>query len=140
MKTLQIGRAFFLSPLVVPFIYTLGTIIHKELTSISQIIGALTLSAFISLPVSYISLLLFGYPIYDNLKKHKMLNIQWLTFYGSIAGMLVFTLFVWALGSFSIHLLEVPQVFDYMFIGGVLGGCTAFTFGIVAGISRTCEK
>jgi len=141
MNNLHIGRAILFAPLITPFAYLFGALLFMDYRSDNNdvLITLFFISSF-TLPVSYASTLIFGIPIFFLLKKYKKLSIIWLTTCGSIAGMLVFILFVWSMTGFSPNIFHAPQVLYYILAGGFLGGSVAVAFGIISGITKVSSR
>lgn len=87
-----------------------------------------------SIPVSYLSCLLFGLPLISFLKKFEKLTILNISISGAILGSIVFYLFGFVFSYFlgSTPSTILPSISE-LFFGAILGVSVAFPFGVIAG-------
>ena len=87
-----------------------------------------------SIPVSYLSCILFGLPLVSFLRKKEKLTIVNISVGGAILGSIVFYLFGFVFSYFldSTPLSILPNLSDLIF-GAILGVSVALPFSVIAG-------
>lgn len=136
MKSVSIGKACLISPIVAPVIYYIGAAILMIMSpdNKSSLLGAFMFIMFFGIPVSYIATLILGIPIYQYLSKRGVLSKTNLTVSGGVLGTIVLVMFFWGVSGFGG--LDMMEIVFISAIGAVLGASVAFTFGAIAGITR----
>ena len=102
-----------------------------------SIFGAFMFIMGIGLPISYISTMIIGVPIYQLLKRNNLLSMRYLIGSGAIAGALALLLFFFSISApSSLNLREIIQI---TVMGLAMGSSIAFAFGKLAGVKGDNE-
>jgi hypothetical protein len=119
----------------------LFVIVPVVLTQSQPYGNALPLVIIFSLFVSYMGLFCVGYPVFHLLRKTGFLSFCTLALAGTLAGTLVFAVFLWLFGmlmdnsSSSSFGMVVSTMWSTLAWGGGLGLSVAIPFALIAGIT-----
>ncbi len=99
----------------------------------SSFLSAFAFVMFFGIPVSYIATVIIGVPVYKFLDMKGALSKTNLVLCGSVLGAVVLVLFF---SSMSFGGMEIKEILFIAVIGAALGASVAFSFGLIAGITR----
>ena len=130
MKT-NYNKAFFVAPLTVPLVTAIYISVFSSsetksgsVMSLTEFVIAILLAG---VPITYISVLILGLPVYFLLKESNALSIYSLFISGSITGLIV-SVFIGTEGSPSLDGLTL-SVFLMFFVISISSGIGAILFG-----------
>ena len=86
------------------------------------------------LPISYLTTMIIGLPIYHLLEKNGLLSSSWLMCSGAIVGALILNLFFYSVSTPGG--LNVKETVQIAFLGMAMGSSIAFVFGKLAGVGK----
>lgn len=129
----SLARACLIAPLIAPALYYIGALIVMimEPNNKVSLVSAFIFIMSIGIPVSYVSTLVLGLPVYQILKNKGALTLTSISFSGLLLGALVLLLFFG-----SVSTMNVLEFLSVSAVGATLGGSVALTCGIISGITR----
>ncbi|MES9856164.1 MAG: hypothetical protein ABW166_06130 [Sedimenticola sp.] len=135
MKQYSLLKALVIAPITAPIIYYIGTavVIIMSPETTSSFLSAFAFVMFFGIPVSYIATVIIGVPVYKFLDMKGALSKTNLVLCGSVLGAVVLVLFF---SSMSFGGMEIKEILFIAVIGAALGASVAFSFGLIAGITR----
>ena len=87
-----------------------------------------------SLPISYLSCLLFGFPLIAFLRRKDFLNLINVVACGAVMGMLIYCLFGYGFSAFLDSYVSNVSLVKVLLWGAILGVMVALPFSLIAGI------
>jgi hypothetical protein len=123
--------AIFITPIIIGLLMSLPPLIFGGYLLAWSEFALFAVPAY---AVSLIGLIVFGIPIVHLLRKYNQLNFLTLSVAGAIAGVVVFSIFIWLLSEFlgSYATVDIKSISW----GLVLGCLSALIYGYISGITR----